>query len=584
MHTAQPRQPLLLRIAERVRGYYAVAWYFMIFGWHLLVLPLFDWRDSDERFRRRVQCAARRMLNCFRVRIRTLNSDALPETGPVILVANHGSWFDQLSLLAAVDLPIAFVANEKYFRMPILGRIAQRLGGIPTAGACAADGRQSTPNGTDAGTTASIMTGCQQALQKNRCVVIYPEGTRSEKLLPFRRGAAVLGQQTGLPLHPVVIHGAADILPRMQPLWKVRPGTITLQFLPTIPTDDGSDSETITSQLRSTIEAELETGAEINNQPAEPPPTDVINALQPSDPAGIFYTLLASGLTAGGIALSIQESWLAWACGQLLLAITMIQWWAILHEAGHKTLFRSRGMNRWVAHLAGFWSLIPGDCWRLVHARHHYWTGWQDRDMTTETLVPRQLKGYERLVINSCWLLWIPMFATLYRLNNYWNYPRLRKQFADSADQRLLRNNIVIYGISYVAIAVALGPMLTLKLLGAAIFITLALQDLLVLSQHTHIPMELAEEREIRPFTPAQQEVFTRSLQFPAWFSRLILLNLDAHGLHHMYPRVPGYRLHALQERDTLNTVPWWAWVIGAKSTPGTVLLFQNRDQTGFYY
>ena len=204
--------------------------------------------------------------------------------------------------------------------------------------------------------------------------------------------------------------------------------------------------------------------------------------------------------------------------------------------------------------------------------------------MTTETLVPRQLKGYERLVINSCWLLWIPMFATLYRLNNYRNYPRLRKQFADSADQRLLRNNILIYGISYVAIAVALGPMLTLKLLGAAIFITLALQDLLVLSQHTHIPMELAEEREIRPFTPAQQELFTRSLQFPAWFSRLILLNLDAHGLHHMYPRVPGYRLHALQERDTLNTVPWWAWVIGAKSTPGTVLLFQNRDQTGFYY
>ena len=149
MHTAQLRQTLLLRIAERLYGFYAAACYFMIFGWYLLILPVFDWRKSDERFRQRVQCAARKMLRCFRVRIRILNGDTLPDSGPVILVANHGSWFDQLSLLAAVDLPIAFVANEKYFRMPILGRIARRLGGIPTAGARAADGSLSSPNGTD---------------------------------------------------------------------------------------------------------------------------------------------------------------------------------------------------------------------------------------------------------------------------------------------------------------------------------------------------------------------------------------------------------------------------------------------------
>ena len=126
------------------------------------------------------------------------------------------------------------------------------------------------------------------------------------------------------------------------------------------------------------------------------------------------------------------------------------------------------------------------------------------------------------------------------------------------------------------------------------LLITMSLQDLLILSQHTHIPMELANSQTdphthntahpVKPFPPLQQEVFTRSLIFPQWFARLILLNVDAHSLHHMLPRVPGYHLHRLQHRKTANSIRWWKWVLRAKSIPGEILLFQNRDQTGFYF
>lgn len=583
MHAAPTRQPVLLRLAERLSGYYAAACYFAVFAWYLVLLPALNFGETDERFRRRVRSAARSMLASFRIRVRIRDADKLPNKGPVILVANHSSWFDQLVLLDAVDLHIAFVANNKYFRIPILGRVLRRLGGIPTAGARADDGNLTEKDSQTSGATAALLTACQQSLEDGRSVVIYPEGTRSDTLLPFRRGAAVLAQQTGLPLYPVVIHGAYNVLPRMQPLWNVRPGTVTLQFLSAIKVEERG-AEEVTAEVRNRIESELRQGFHNAKTPAEPAPSELIERLKPSNLAGFSYLLLATGLTALAIWLSLHGAWLSWGAGQLLLAVTMIQWWAILHEAGHKTLFRTRRLNRWCGHLAGFWSLIPGDCWRLVHARHHFWTGWQDRDMTTESLVPRQLKAYERFVINACWLSWIPLFATLYRVNNYWNYARLRKLFTDSTDQRLLKINIIVYASIYLIVLAGLGRSLSLQLFGAAILLTLALQDLLILSQHTHIPLELAGERDVRPFAPLQQEVFTRSLQFPGWFSRLILLNLDAHGLHHMYPRVPGYRLHALQNRDTLNTVPWWTWVIGAKSTAGTVLLFQNREDTGFYY
>ena len=309
-----------------------------------------------------------------------------------------------------------------------------------------------------------------------------------------------------------------------------------------------------------------------------------INTLQPSNWLGMFYLLCAILMTLGSISLSLSSNVWFWLTGQLLMAITFIQWFAILHEAGHKTMFRTRWLNRWACYLAGFFALIPGDCWRLVHAKHHYWTGWQDLDVTTETLVPRRLRGFERITINTCWRLWIPLFASLYRWNNYWNLTRLRQMFQRPRQKKLVTMNILAYLSLYIGLTIAVGLPTLLTAVGLGLLVSFALQDLLILSQHTHIPMKLAAGNAVRPFTPAQQEVFTRSLLFPTWFARLVLLNVDAHGLHHMLPRIPGYHLHQLQTRETLNCIRWWKWILAAKSVPGEILLFQNRDQTGFYF
>lgn len=260
----------------------------------------------------------------------------------------------------------------------------------------------------------------------------------------------------------------------------------------------------------------------------------------------------------------------------------------MLHEAGHRTLFRSSSANQVCGHLAGFFALIPFPCWKVVHARHLRWTGWQDMDTTTASLEPRRLSFVEKLTIDVCWLTGLPLFSILYRLGNYWYYPRMAKFFKEPRHLRTLRLGILCYAILYISVfslaVIWLGPRLVIAVVGLPLLLTLMMQDPLILSQHTHIPMRIARDAPaVQSIPPMEQGEYTRSLVFPKWFAFWVLINMDAHELHHMLPRVPGYYLHRLNVK-TDNSISWWRWLWCAKRVRGHVLLFQNRDVTGYAF
>ena len=312
---------------------------------------------------------------------------------------------------------------------------------------------------------------------------------------------------------------------------------------------------------------------------AHPPTPSDLTHLRPSDAAGSAVILLAVAGTALALALSMRaELWL-WLLGQTILAVSLVQWFAILHECGHETLFRSRRFHGPVGQVAGFFSIIPFYNWKRVHGRHHKWTGWQDVDPTTATLVPRVLSRAERVLVNVCWRFWIPLFSVLYRINNFWNWPRLRTLFEKSEDRRRLALSSVGLIVVYAALVVLVGPRALLRLAGFGVLLSLIAEDLLLLSQHTHIPQQLSHGEPVRPFPTIEQEVFTRSLVFPRWLSAL-LLHIDAHELHHMYPFVPGYRLGGIAY-ETENEIGVWTWVRRARAMPGELFLFHNRLETG---
>lgn len=310
-----------------------------------------------------------------------------------------------------------------------------------------------------------------------------------------------------------------------------------------------------------------------------PFPADLTH-LRATNAAGLRVIATASAGTVLSLVLSFAGGWVPWLCGQALLAVMLVQWFVILHECGHETLFRTRRWHASAGRVAAAFSLIPYHAWTRVHGRHHKWTGWQDLDPTTESLVPRPLGRVERTLVNTCWRLWIPLFSIIYRVSNYWHLARLLRMFPKSSDRRALVRDVLTLVALYAVVTALVGPAAMLRACGLALLLSLAMEDLLLLSQHTHVPQNVSHGAAVKPFPAIEQEPFTRSLRLPALASAFVL-HFDAHELHHMYPFVPGYYLRRIPYSPE-NEIGWWQWISRAKRIPGDVLLFQNRLETGF--
>jgi 1-acyl-sn-glycerol-3-phosphate acyltransferase len=131
--------------------------------------------------------------------------DKLPQTGGVIVVANHISNTDPLALahfLAYSGRWPRFLAKASIFKVPVLGGILRACGQLPVE-------RNSSRSGE--GLAAAI-----EAVERGRAVVIYPEGTitKDPDLWPMvgRTGAARVALRTGCPVVPVGQWGPQELL------------------------------------------------------------------------------------------------------------------------------------------------------------------------------------------------------------------------------------------------------------------------------------------------------------------------------------------------------------------------------------
>jgi acyl-lipid omega-6 desaturase (Delta-12 desaturase) len=103
-------------------------------------------------------------------------------------------------------------------------------------------------------------------------------------------------------------------------------------------------------------------------QATRPRPAE-LQHLRPSNLAGALAVSTVAVTTGAGIALSAQPRVLLWAAGQLVLALALVQWFVVLHECGHDTLFRTRRVHPIVGRIAGAFAAIPYACWTRSNAR-----------------------------------------------------------------------------------------------------------------------------------------------------------------------------------------------------------------------
>ena len=135
-----------------------------------------------------------------------------------MLIANHQSDIDISTLECTTERDLVWVAKKELFSVPFFGMAIRVSDDIPV----------------DRGSKAaliSLVKETKKRLDQGRCVVMFPEGTRSRgpKMLTFKPGAKLVADKYELRVQPVVLINTAryfDVKAKSG-----QTGTITVVYL-----------------------------------------------------------------------------------------------------------------------------------------------------------------------------------------------------------------------------------------------------------------------------------------------------------------------------------------------------------------
>jgi 1-acyl-sn-glycerol-3-phosphate acyltransferase len=138
-------------------------------------------------------------------RYRVSGREHVPLKGPLLIVANHLSWYDPILLGVVLPRRAWFFAKIEIFRWPIIGLFCRLTGQIPV-------------HRGESDRTA-LEKGIAY-LHEGKALMIFPEGTvaRQEQMIAAHAGAAMLAIRTGATVLPVAHCGTRRVL-RSPRIW-----------------------------------------------------------------------------------------------------------------------------------------------------------------------------------------------------------------------------------------------------------------------------------------------------------------------------------------------------------------------------
>ena len=223
-----------------LEGLLSVHWWvfgvlaFIVGGGVMLVLSLVM---SPARLQPFTRFVCWSVMTCSGHPVRTLNAPPPPEEGPYVYVFNHTSLLDAFTLMVAFREWPAVVGKIEQFSVPFWGWILRRWNVVGID--------RSNREGS-----IQRFSALQQALENGQSALIAPEGTRSKTgvMGPFKKGPFHLSLATGSPVCPIRIRGAFEA--KNTGSWRLRPGFISVEFLPLVHVEEGMSVDDLLREAR----------------------------------------------------------------------------------------------------------------------------------------------------------------------------------------------------------------------------------------------------------------------------------------------------------------------------------------------
>ena len=147
----------------------------------------------------------------------------VPESGGVLLIANHTSYADPPVVGAACPRPVHFMAKAELFRIPVLKSFIRATHAFPVRRGAA---------------DRAALRRAVRLLRERKVLLMFPEGTRSHdgRLKPLELGAAFVALASEAAVVPMALLGTDRLLPRGSPL--LRPAKVRVRFGPPVDLGD----------------------------------------------------------------------------------------------------------------------------------------------------------------------------------------------------------------------------------------------------------------------------------------------------------------------------------------------------------
>jgi 1-acyl-sn-glycerol-3-phosphate acyltransferase len=166
-------------------------------------------------------------------------TEHIPETGGLIIAANHQTYIDPFWLGIPIKRALRFLAWDAAFSWPLVGKLLGLFGAWPLQ-----------VEGSDPAAIRRTL----QWLRDGGAVVIFPEGGRAKaegELDRFKRGAVSLALEAGVPILPVTIRGGNRVWPRGQHIPRL--AEVEIVYHPLFCIDQHPDEENRKCARRETV-------------------------------------------------------------------------------------------------------------------------------------------------------------------------------------------------------------------------------------------------------------------------------------------------------------------------------------------